>query len=577
VRILATSRQALAVAGEHLQKVPPLPVPDPGQPVTPRTVARGEAVRLFAERAALARPGFAVDTGNRATVVQICQRLDGIPLAIELAALRVRALQVSEILTGLDDYLGFLAAGSRIAVPRVQTLRAAIDWSFALCSEQEQQLWARASVFASGFDLDAAEAVCSGTGIAQEDVVNLVAALIDKSVLTRTNHDTDTLARYRMLEAIRHYGQEQLAASGQQTTVRARHRDHFHRLVTRAEQEWLGPKDLAWFTRLRREHPNLRTALEFCLTEPGQARAGLGITAALWHYWVRSCSHTEGRYWLDRALELDLEPSAHRAKALWVSSWLAQLQGDMAAALSLLEQARGLAQQLGDESTVAYTTLGSGAAAFYQNDFENAVTLFEDALAHHQALDDPAGVWIALRFLTLTTAVLGDPDRAVAFGEECLALCDSRGADTSRTYAHWGLSLGWWLSGDRREAGRLIREGLLAAHQFDDRWALAHYLETLAWIAEADGRHARAARLLGAAHTVWHSTGTPPSGPRFLAPFHDHCEQDVRTALGDEQFTTAFQHGTRFTPDQAIDYTLETSDITTTAQPAPPPTDRPPR
>ena len=232
VRILATSRQGLTVAGEHLLEVPPLPVPDPGQPVTPRALARGQAVRLFAERAALARPGFAIDAGNRATIVRICHRLDGIPLAIELAALRVRAMPVTKILTGLDDYLGFLTTGSRVTVPRAQTLRAAIDWSFALCSPPEQQLWARASVFAGGFDLAAAEAVCGGMGIACEDVFDLVAGLIDKSVLTRTHEDTETLARYRMLEALRHYGQERLASSGHLTAVHIRHRDHYPRVRT---------------------------------------------------------------------------------------------------------------------------------------------------------------------------------------------------------------------------------------------------------------------------------------------------------------------------------------------------------
>ncbi|MFB9616380.1 AAA family ATPase, partial [Kutzneria kofuensis] len=231
VRILATSRQALGTAGEHLLEVPPLPVPDLGQPVIPRALTRGEAVRLFAERAALARPGFAVDAGNRATVVRICHRLDGIPLAIELAALRVRAMPVAEILIGLDDYLGFLSTGSRVAVPRAQTLRAAIDWSFALCSSLEQQLWARASVFAGGFDLDAAEVVCGGMGIACEDVFDLVAGLVDKSVLTVVPDETDVRARYRMLEAIRQHGQERLASSGHLMVVRARHRDHYRQLV----------------------------------------------------------------------------------------------------------------------------------------------------------------------------------------------------------------------------------------------------------------------------------------------------------------------------------------------------------
>ncbi|MBB5889915.1 non-specific serine/threonine protein kinase [Kutzneria kofuensis] len=568
VRILATSRQALGTAGEHLLEVPPLPVPDLGQPVIPRALTRGEAVRLFAERAALARPGFAVDAGNRATVVRICHRLDGIPLAIELAALRVRAMPVAEILIGLDDYLGFLSTGSRVAVPRAQTLRAAIDWSFALCSSLEQQLWARASVFAGGFDLDAAEVVCGGMGIACEDVFDLVAGLVDKSVLTVVPDETDVRARYRMLEAIRQHGQERLASSGHLMVVRARHRDHYRQLVMGAEREWLGPNELVWFARLRREHPNVRAALEFCLTEPGQARAGLEITAALWHYWIRSGSHTEGRYWLDRALELDPQPSPHRAMALKASSWLALLQADMATARSQLEQAQGVAHQVRDEPTLAYTTLGFGVVAFFENDVHRAVPLLEDALARHQALDDPDGVWLALFYLTLTSVALGNPGRAIAFSEECLALCDSRGASSSRNYALWELGLARWLSGDRQEASTLIRDGIPAALRIGDRWVVAHYLETLAWIAGTDGQHTRAARLLGAAHTTWRSMGAPPSGPRYLASVHNRCEQQALSALGDERFAAAFQHGTRFTLDQAIGYALDqTSELTTQSGP----------
>jgi hypothetical protein len=285
----------------------------------------------------------------------------------------------------------------------------------------------------------------------------------------------------------------------------------------------------------------------------------------------------EGRYWLDRALELDPQPSPQRAKALWTSSWLALLQADLATGLSMLEQARVLAHQSGDEPTLAHTMLCFGVAAFFQNDLPRAVTVLQDALAHHHMHGDPTGIWLALGYLALTTMALGDPDRAIAFSEENLALCDSRGASSSRTYPLWELSLARWLSGDRQQAARLIWEGLPAARQLSDRWVLAHYLETLAWITGADGQHARAARLLGAAHTVWRSTGTSPSGPGYLAPsHHDHCEQQVRAALGDEHFTAAFQHGTHFTLDQAIDYALEdTSEQTTTAQPAPAPTDHP--
>jgi predicted ATPase/DNA-binding CsgD family transcriptional regulator len=577
LRVLATSRHALGITGEHLLEVPPLPVRDPDQPLTPRAAnARGEALRLFGERAALARPGFTIDAGNHATIARICRRLEGIPLAIELTALRVRAMDVTEILNGLDDCLGFLAASSRIAMPRLQSLRAAIDWSFALCSPPEQQLWARASVFAGGFDLDAAEAVCGGTDIAGEHVLDLVAGLVDKSILTRIHDDAGTTARYRMLGAIRDYGRERLVACGLLTAVRAYHRDHYCRLAVSAEREWLGPNELAWFARLRCEHANLRAALEFSLTEPGQARAGLEVAAALWHYWIRSCAHTEGRYWLDRALALDPEPSPQRAAALRSGSWITLLQADLATSRSLLQQARVLALRLGDELTFAYATLGFGVMAFFQNDLHHAVRLLEDALAHHHALDDPGGVWLALIYLTLTTAVLGDSDRVVVFGEECLALCDSRGASSSRTYALWVLSLGRWLSADRRAAQSLIRESLPAAQHVDDRWVIAHHITTLAWISGADGQHERAARLLGAAHTVWRSTGTPPSGPRYLAPFHDRCEHQVRAALGDERFTAAFQHGTRLSLDQAIDCALrDIGQPPSTVHPAPASTRRP--
>ena len=484
-------------------------------------------------------------------------------------------MSATEILTGLDDYQEFLTTEAQKELPRLRPLRAAIDWSFALCSRPEQQLWARASVFAGGFDLDAAEAVCGDRDIARENVLDLVTALVDKSVLVRTHDDTSadtgTLARYRMLAAIRYYGQEQLDSSRHLAAVRARHRDHYRCLATRSEQEWLGPNELTWFTRLRHEQANLRAALEFCTTCPEQARTGLEITAALWHYWIRSCTPTEGRYWLDRALRLDPEPSPHRARALGVNGWLALIQADMTTARSLLEQSRELAHQLADELALARTTLAFGVAAFNQNDHQTAIPLLEEARTRHQALGDPTGVWLALLYLAAATAVLGDTDRAIAFSEECLTLCDIRGAYPSRIYALSGLGLGRWLSGDRQEAHRLIREGLPAARRLDDRWILAHYLEMSAWITGADGHNARAAQLLGAAHTVWRSTGMPPSGPRYLASSHDHCEHAARHALRDKEFTASFQLGTRLTPDQAIDYALADTDETATARPHPPP------
>jgi predicted ATPase len=552
LRILATSRQALGATAEQLLEVPALPLPDLIQAASPST--RDGAVQLFAERAATASPGFRVDAGNREIVGRICHRLDGIPLAIELAAVRVRALPIHQMLARLDHYFEFLGEGSRISVPRLQALRATIDWSFDLCSNDEQALWAQASVFADGFELDAAEAVCSGDGIARETTLDLVAGLVNKSILTRMDRGGE--ARFRMPEPLREYGRERLSASDRQTALLARHRDHYGRLVEKAGREWLGPDEVAWFTRLRREHANVRAALEFCLGETGEARAGLEIASALWIYWIISGSHREGRHWLDKALELDQEPSSARANALWINGWLALQQADVAAGQSMAAESRALAERLGDEYAIAHAIRIGGMAAFYRNDLQRVLTLLEEALAHHRAAGNPVGVWIVLVELTVVTATLGDLERAVAFGEECLALSEPR-AHLSRLWALWALGLSWWLTGNRRQARSLIRAGLLSNPRLDNQWGMAHNLEILAWIAQEDGRDEHAARLLGAANRIWRSVGTPPAKLRYLAPSHDQCQERARRALGDANFTAMFDEGTRLTLEEAIVYVPE--------------------
>ncbi|MCE7007018.1 AAA family ATPase [Kibdelosporangium philippinense] len=551
LRVLATSRHALRTAGEHLLEVAPLPTPDLPRATSPTRYA---AVRLFAERAATALPGFRVNAGNHDTIARICRRLDGIPLAIELAAVRVRALPVDRILRRLDDYFDFLAEGSRICVPRLRTLHATFDWSFDLCSFEDQDMWARASEFIGGFDLDAAEAVCAGEGIASEAVLDLVDRLVDKSILTRVNSGGATV-RWRMLEPIRQYGQERLASSGLRTIVRTRHRDYYWRLAEHAERAWLGPEELDTFTQLQREHANLRAALEFCLTEPGEQRAGLAIGTALWNYWFLSCSHTEGRYWLDRALEANPEHNPTRAKALWVNAWLAVMQADAAAGRSMTEECRRVAQRLGDESALGHATRVTGVATFLQNDVPGGGRLLKDALIRLRRLGERSGIWITLLQLTVATATLGRPEQAVAYGEECLAMSDSR-AHLSRSWALWALAIGRWLTGDRQSAGTLVREGI-RINQPSNQWGLAHGIEMLAWIAAAEGRYRRAAGLLGVAAPIWRATGVLPSTFRYLALSHGQCERQIRQSLGDEEFATVFREGTRLTTDEAIAYALE--------------------
>jgi predicted ATPase len=521
-------------------------------------------VHLFAERAATALPGFRVDVANRETVAQICHRLDGNPLAIELAAVRVRGLPIPQMLARLGDYFEFLGEGSRISVPRLQALRAAIDWSFDLCSEHEQALWVRASVFAGGFDLAAAEAVCTGDGVAPETTLDLVAGLVDKSILTRADRGGE--ARYRLPEPLRQYGRERLSSSGRQAALLTRHWNHYMRLVEKAGREWLGPDEVAWFTWLRQEHPNVRAALEFCLGESAEARAGLEIAGALWIHWITSGSHREGRHWLDQALDQDPEPSSARANALWINGWVALLQADVAAGQSMAMESRALAEWLGDELALAHAIRICGMAAFYRNELKRALMLLEEALAHHRAVGNPVGIWIVLVELTIVAATSGDLQRAVAFGEECLALSDAR-ADLSRQWALWALGLSRWLTGNREQAGTLIRTALVRDHRLDNQWGLAHDFEILAWIEEAEGRDERATRLLGAANRIWGLIGTRPTGLRHLAPSHDQCEERARWALGDKNFTALFAEGTRLTLEEAIAYVPEATTETVPSQP----------
>ena len=277
LRILATSREPLAIAGEMLFPVPPLPAPDPGQRPSLAELGRYEAAALFLARAQAVAPGFGLTADNHLAVAELCHRLDGLPLAIELAAARIRTLAPQQILDRLSDRFRLLSRGNRAAPERQQTLRACVDWSFDLCAKPERILWARASVFTGGFELDAVEGVCADEHLPEADLLELVAGLVDKSILTREDVGAShaEAARYRMLETIRDYGQDKLGEAGEDAVLRRRHRDWHQQLAARTRAEGVSDRSAYWMARLTREHPNLCAALEFCLTEPGGAEAAL--------------------------------------------------------------------------------------------------------------------------------------------------------------------------------------------------------------------------------------------------------------------------------------------------------------
>ncbi|TDD28997.1 tetratricopeptide repeat protein, partial [Nonomuraea terrae] len=555
VRILATSRQALGIAGEQALAVPPLSLPGEDESSSVEELTQNEAVRLFAERARAVLPSFAVTEDNGEVVRRIVRRLDGLPLAIELAAVRLRALSPRQLLERLDDRFRLLTAGSRAVLPRHRTLRALIDWSYGLCSDKERLLWQRASVFADGLDLEAAEAVCCGDGIAREEVVDLVIGLVDKSVLLREDH-ADGGVRYRMLDTLRAFGWEHLAFAGGREALRARHAGYYRELAARAREKLFGPAQLAWFRRLQAEHANLRAALEWSFGTPGQYGAGVVMSADLLYHWITSYYLAEGRYWLERALASGAGPPAERGRALWAAAWLALVQADVPAAHAMLREGRRIGERLGDESLLGFVTMFCGMAAMVEGRPREAIVCYRQALELHRVSGDPVALALTLTRLSLAHSFLGESARAVAAAQECLAVCEAYGERWHKAYTLTALGVELWRQGELERATELERAGLDYNRSMGDVLGEALTIEVLAWIAASRREYQRAARLLGVVSGVWGMVGAALSGYGHLAGYHDACERRTREALGGVAFEAAVRRGAGMERAEAVAYAL---------------------
>jgi len=555
LRILATSRQPLGVAGERILPVPPLSVPAKGRRLSPEGLAQYEAVTLFVDRATAVSPGFTISTANQGAVAGICRRLDGIPLAVELAVGRLRALSPDQLLARLDDRYGLLTGGSRAALPRQQTLRALIDWSFELCSPAEQLLWARLSVFAGGFDLEAAEAVCGDGEVPAGSVLDLVSALVDKSILVADSGNGGV--RYQLPDTLREYGRVRLRASGGPGELQRRHRDWCRALVARIEAGWFGQEQVDLLALLKIEHANLRVALDYCLTEPGEARVGLEMASALRFYWLISYRLNEGRHWLDRLLATDSEPTPARLKALCVAAYLAALLNDRPDAESRIDEAGLLNRQLDEESAgSAQLTQIRGLLALYRRDPERAVAYFEQALTTHQCLgDQPAAVYDQAQ-LALAAALLGDDRRAVALLENCISVTEARGEHWVRGLALWALGIESCRQGDYERATISQRQAIRLRLPLDDRLGVTVNMQVLAWAAAGLGDSERAARLFGAVRANAEAIGFMPAALGHLSELHDRHKASARRDLGNAAFDRAFAYGARLGFDDAVDYAL---------------------
>ncbi|MFC5640225.1 ATP-binding protein [Kitasatospora cinereorecta] len=545
--VLATSRQSLRVPGEHLVPLAPLSA----EPAGPGTEA--EAVALFADRAAAVLPDFRITAANRAEVAMLCRRLDGIPLAVELAAGRLRALSVEQITARLDDRFRVLTGGWRTAPPRHQTLRTTIGWSHELCSMQERLIWARLSVFAGGFDLDAAEYVCAGEGLEADEVLDLVDSLVDKSVLLR---DGDPSAvRFRMLDTLREYGAQWLRAGGDEHRLLCRHRDWYLGVATWGEVEWFGPRQAETAERTRLAHANLRAALEFCLTEPGEEQLALVLAGTLWFYWVGSGHLGEGRHWLDRALALAPEPTGARAKALWVTGYMATLQGDLVRARPALEECRRQALDTGDDRALAYAVHRQGCAALIGDEPQRAAELFEEALWHYNTIGElNSNVLMAMFELGVAYLFLGDTERGDLWIDRVREICEEHGEQWAYAYGLYAMAYSKWAGGEIRLARAFARECVRLNHLFRDLLGIVLAMDVLALL-ETEGPDAdlvEARVLQGAAHRLWQAVGTPFFGSRTFGGPHRECEQRARAGLTAQEFTDAFRLGTGLGLDAAV-------------------------
>ena len=346
--------------GEWVLSLAPLSVPDP-ESLPAGNLSEFEAVQLFVQRAQAVLPAFEVTAANRTVVASICRRTDGLPLAIELAAAWLRVLSAEQILSRLDDQLRLLRTGSRAAPDRQRTLQASLDWSYHLCSPEQQAMWARMSVFAGGFDLVAVERVCGGDGIDPEDTLDVVAGLVDMSLLIR-EPESGATARYSQLETVRQYGHQRLTESGQSAALIRRHREHYRQLARQADAEYLSAHQVNWQLWFRREYHNLRAAIQSALVEPGAAGEALEIAVAARDLWYGAGRYREGQHWMTQALARAPNPTALRGVALAEAGYVTLRSGNPAGE-QMLAEARLLDERLQDPALHACVTHFAGAAA----------------------------------------------------------------------------------------------------------------------------------------------------------------------------------------------------------------------
>jgi non-specific serine/threonine protein kinase len=550
LRILTTSREALRIPGEWLYSVPALDMPEEYSIVDIETISEFPALVLFAERARAARSDFALIAKNIQIVASICSQLDGLPLAIELIAARVKTLSIEQIAARLDDRFALLTSGSRIAPSRQQTLRATLDWSYELLTETEKELFRQLSVFVGGFTLDALESVALLDS--NQSILDALSRLVDKSLLLVEQQDQP---RYRFLEPIRQYARDKLNETRESNLIQNRHLNYYLRVAEEAEPYLFGAGQQDWKNRLELDHDNLRVALAWSL-ESNQIEAGLRLAGALAWFWHGKGHLSEGNLWLEKILASGIgNQGKDRAKALRASSILSTGAGDYVRARAFAESSVKLYREIGDNRGAGLVLADLGASLHWGGKEEDAIESLEESLRLLRATGERWGIAYAILWLGDTRFRMGDIERAATYWEESLRLTQELGDHYLMAWSLGGLADVTRLRGDYRRATGMFKESLSlylsSGNKFGPPWSL----EALGLVAAALGDAKRAARLWGAA-SAWREAINEPLPPIYQRDYAPSVAQ-ARTQLGEEVYASAWSEGHAMSPEQAIALALE--------------------
>lgn len=563
LRVLVTSREALRLRGERQFPVPPLEVPDLTRVPTPEEVAAAAAVELFVRRAGEVAPTFELTQANATAVAAICRRLDGLPLAIELAAALAKLLSPRALLARLDSMLPLLVGGARDLPERQRTMRRAVAWSYDLLAEHEQSAFRGLSIFAGSCTLEAAEAVCGAASAAEDTILEVLSSLAYKSLLipyaagsaTPDARDEDEV-RFGMLQTIRDYGLEQLKASGEEELNRARHARFYLDLAEMAAPELYGPGREPWLELLESEHDNLRTALRWA-AEAGQTEMGLRMVVALLWFWFHRGHWGEGRGWHEDALARagSSTETSLRARALYGAGMLACFQGERASAHPLLEESAAMFRSLGDERGLVPVLHLLSLEVLHRGDAARARELSEESVALAREHGDDLELAGSLSALGMVAEAQEDYATARPAFEECVAVC-------RRLKDYWLLALPLrelgvvaFRQGDHDQAESLLKESLLLLEGTKEKWFTLRSLEALAMVAAARGDHLRAARLHGAGEAFQEEVGSSPL-PHENAGHDPSIYATTHGGPDEQSFGAAWAEGRAMTAEQAISYAL---------------------